>query len=90
MSPCKMINLFQDLVTKVFPKKYELWIETTPPPPPKVSRPSEIFMINWTQLKSKNNLFLRLEVSTVCQDIYFQNRFKHTCSLASLFLRVKL
>ena len=68
MSPCKMINLFQDLVTKVFPKKYELWIEMTAPP--KLSRPSEIFMINWTQLKSKINLFLRLEVSTGCQDIY--------------------
>ena len=39
MSPCKMINLFQDLVTKVFPKKYELWIEMTPPPPPRFQDP---------------------------------------------------
>ena len=35
----------------------------------KVSRPSEVFMINRTQLKSKYNSFLRLQIRTVCQDI---------------------
>ena len=35
MSPCKMINLFRDVVINVFPKKHDLWVEmpTYPPPP---------------------------------------------------------
>ena len=35
MSPCKMINLFRDVVINVFPKKHDLWVEmpTYPLPP---------------------------------------------------------
>ena len=35
----------------------------------KVSRPFPIFMINRTHVKSEKNLFLRLQISTACQDI---------------------
>ena len=45
MSPLKMINLFQDMMPNVSPKNVDL----------EVSRPA-IFMINRTQLKSKNQV----------------------------------
>ena len=45
MSPLKMINLFQDMMTKFSPKNVGL----------EVSRPA-IFMNNRTQLKPKNQV----------------------------------
>ena len=39
MSPCKMINLFRDVVTNVFPKKHDLWVEMSPTPRLRIPRP---------------------------------------------------
>ena len=51
MSPWKMIDLFQDVVTNVFAKKCELWVELPQDHDCKVSRPSAIVLINRTLLK---------------------------------------
>ena len=57
MSPLKMINLFQDMMSKFSPINVGL----------DVSRPAT-FMINRTQLKPIYHLFLRLQISIVCQE----------------------
>ena len=66
----------------------------------KDSRLFAIFLINGTQLKYKNHLLLRPQVSTVCMlqvstvctvsVTLFPNWFKHPCSSTGFFLRVKL
>ena len=66
MFPCKMINLFRDLVTNVFQKNASYASQDLEK---KVSRSSGVFMINMIQLKSKNNLFFSLQIITACQDI---------------------
>ena len=68
MPPCKMINLFEDVVTKFFPKNVSYEWRCPQDHENKLSRPSAIFMTNRTQLKSKNNKLLRLQISTVCQE----------------------
>ena len=57
MSPLKMINLFHDIMPNPSPKNVGF----------EVSRPT-IFMINRTQLRPKTQGFLRLQISTLCQE----------------------
>ena len=67
ISSCKIIDLFQDVVTNASPQKCKLLGRGAPQDHKnKVSRPSAICTTNRTHLKSKNHKFLRLQIMTVC------------------------
>ena len=78
MSPCKMINLFRDVVTNVFPKKHDLWVEMSPTPLLRIPRP----LCLPPRPRSPFNTFLQL----INPNYACKNRVKQIKIVAMAFL----
>ena len=78
MSPCKIFHLFQVVVANFFPQMWIMGRGVGQDLENKDSRSSAIFLINRTQLNSKNHLLLKHQISIVFRKIKYIHTYIHT------------